>query len=127
MPECHQRIGVPQPPKGRVSWTDQPYIEYRITDQVLIPEADQRQPQTSPTGRNPKPQTHYALYRGKSPANDTEQRFKALQENAMVDSVEGRAHFEQGQECYMPLIHSQKHNKPECVFRPEGGGFESAT
>src|SRR6218665_1646713 len=27
----------------------------------------------------------------------------------MVDSVEGRAHIEQGQECYMTLIHSQKH------------------
>src|SRR6218665_2260722 len=60
MPECHQRIGGPQPPKGRGSWTDQPYIECRVTDPVLIPEADQRQPQTSPTGRNPKPQTRYA-------------------------------------------------------------------
>src|SRR6218665_3694695 len=27
----------------------------------------------------------------------------------MVDSVEGRAHIEHGQYCYMPLIHSQKH------------------
>src|SRR6218665_3603272 len=34
-----------------------PYIECRVTDPVLISEANQRQPQTSSTGRNPKPQS----------------------------------------------------------------------
>src|SRR6218665_2568466 len=54
MPECHQRIGVPQPPKGRGSWTDQPYIECRVTDPVLIPEADQRQPPDQSDWEEPK-------------------------------------------------------------------------
>src|SRR6218665_1718153 len=56
MPECHQRIGVPQPPKGRGSWTDQPCIECRVADPVLTPKAtpdqsDQEEPITTDTLR----------------------------------------------------------------------------